>query len=66
MAEKKNVISSMKFWDNPDPYPNSIAITTSSGHTVVDANELLKQDDVKRLIKKLKTHRHSFLNSEQK
>ena len=66
MREKKNVISSLKFWETPDPYPDSIAITTSSGHTLVDANELLKQDDVKKLIKKLKTHRRSFLNSERK
>ena len=27
MREKKNVISSLKFWETPDPYPDSIAIT---------------------------------------
>ena len=57
MPKKKSIKSSIKFWETPDPYPDSIAVTTSSGHTVVDANELLRKVDVKKLIEKLKTHR---------
>lgn len=55
MSEKKSIISSLKFWETRDPYPDSIATTTSSGHTVVDANELFEKIDVKKLIDKLKT-----------
>ena len=64
MPKKKSIKSSIKFWETPDPYPDSIAVTTSSGHTVVDANELLEQVDVKELIQKLKTRRDSILNNE--
>jgi len=60
MREKKSIISSLKFWETPDPYPDSIATTTSSGHTVVDANELFEKVDVKKLIDKLKTQKSTF------
>lgn len=64
MGEKKSIKSLIRFWETPDPYPDSIAVTTSSGHTVVDANKLLEQVDVKELIEKLKTRRDSILNNE--
>jgi hypothetical protein len=50
---------------NNGPLPSSrrIAVTTSSGHTIVDANELSEEENVKAVIALLKRHRQAIVQS---
>lgn len=46
----------------PPSERRSITTTTSTGRTVVDANELFEQEDVKQLLRLLEEHRDAILD----